>query len=194
MTLIGHLPARYAASQKEVWVFARKLRAVKINLLCFCTKKLTDDFVRRFATLARSFPTDGGRMKLTILPLQHFSAQDRIDLQKIWPDEDISALATRLNSTHRVYAARFNDRLLAALQLEIAGTQGKIRRLNVRDVTRRRGVGGYLLEETLTQNPSVDHWWVADDGYDEQQVIAAFMQACDFRAQADGWVKNVEHD
>lgn len=128
-------------------------------------------------------------MKLTILRLTAFSLQDRIDLAKIWPNEDIAALEKRLSDTHRLYAARFNARLLGALQLEIAGTLGKISQLEVREVTRRRGVGHYLMEETLAQNGSISSWWVADDGSADQRERAAFMQACGFRAQADGWVK-----
>ena len=64
--------------------------------------------------------------------------------------------------------------------------------LEVRDVTRRRGVGQYLLEETIRQNGSIADWWIADDGSDDQQVRAAFMQACGFRAQSDGWIMAVE--
>lgn len=128
-------------------------------------------------------------MKLTILRLTALTPQDRIDLGKIWPDIDIAQLEQALSERHRLYAARFNDRLLAALQLEISGIQGKIHRLEVRDATRRRGVGQYLLEETIRQNTSLADWWIADDGSDDQRVRAAFMQACGFRAQTDGWVK-----
>ena len=128
-------------------------------------------------------------MKLTILRLTTLSAQDRIDLAKIWPDEDIAALESSLNENHRLYAARFNARLLGALKLTLVGTQGKVSQLEVREVTRRRGVGQYLLEEAMEQNGSISHWWVADDGSADQRERAAFMQACGFRAQADGWVK-----
>ncbi|QKJ85249.1 aspartate 1-decarboxylase autocleavage activator [Paramixta manurensis] len=131
-------------------------------------------------------------MKLTIIPLRQFSAQDRIDLQKIWPQADIEKLERQLDDTHRLYAARFNERLLGALRMELSGTQGKLYDLTVREVTRRRGVGQYLLEDALAQNPSITHWWVADDGSAAQEVIAAFMQACGFRAQADGWVYQSE--
>ncbi|RPE01468.1 aspartate 1-decarboxylase autocleavage activator PanM [Candidatus Pantoea deserta] len=128
-------------------------------------------------------------MKLTILRLTTLSQQDQIDLAKIWPNEDIAALEKSLNENSRIYAARFNERLLGALKLAIAGTQGKISQLEVREVTRRRGVGQYLLEETMAQNGSISDWWVADDGSADQSERAAFMQACGFRAQADGWVK-----
>ncbi|MGJ0129260.1 aspartate 1-decarboxylase autocleavage activator PanM [Pantoea sp. RHCKP32] len=131
-------------------------------------------------------------MKLTIQRVTMLTAQDRIDLGKVWPDLEMEKLAQHLDERHRLYAARFNDRLLAGLLLEIAGTHGKIQRLTVRDVTRRRGVGQYLLEETMRQNSSVADWWVADDGSDDQQVRAAFMQACGFRAQNDGWIRSAE--
>jgi GNAT superfamily N-acetyltransferase len=127
-------------------------------------------------------------MKLTILRLTALATQDRIDLGKIWPDIDIAQLEQSLSERHRLYVARFNDRLLAALQLEISGIQGKVHRLEVRDATRRRGVGQYLLDETIRQNTSLADWWIADDGSDNQTIRAAFMQACGFRAQADGWV------
>ncbi|MBN0430498.1 aspartate 1-decarboxylase autocleavage activator PanM, partial [Pseudomonas aeruginosa] len=52
-------------------------------------------------------------MKLTIIRLQHFSDQDRIDLGKIWPSQDLSTLT--LDENHRLYAARFNERLLGAV-------------------------------------------------------------------------------
>lgn len=128
-------------------------------------------------------------MKLTIQRLASLTAQDRIDLAKVWPEIDIVQLEAQLSDTQHLYAARFNDRLLAALQLTLSGAQGKITHLNVREVTRRRGVGQYLLEETMAQNSALADWWIADDGDADQGVRAAFMQACGFRAQADGWVK-----
>jgi GNAT superfamily N-acetyltransferase len=134
----------------------------------------------------------GNFMKLTIIRLQQLSDQDRIDLGKIWPGVNVNELEATLSENHRLYAARFNARLLAAVKLEIRGTQGELTRLEVREVTRRRGVGRYLVEEVMAQNPSISHWWIADKGVDDQQVFAAFMQSCGFRTQADGWVYNKE--
>ncbi len=128
-------------------------------------------------------------MKLTIQRITTLTPQDRLDLAKVWPQIDISQLEAALSETQRLYAARFNDRLLAALRLEICGTLGKVSHLNVREVTRRRGVGQYLLEDTLAQNSALTDWWIADDGEDDQNVRAAFMQACGFRAQAEGWMR-----
>lgn len=125
-------------------------------------------------------------MKLTILRLATLTAQDRLDLAKIWPDEDISRLEAELNETHRLYVARFNDRLLAALKLEYSGSCGIVSQISVREVTRRRGVGQYLLEETVAQNGALAEWWVTDKTDDG---AAAFMRACGFQQQQERWVK-----
>ena len=42
-------------------------------------------------------------MKLTIIRLENFSDQDRIDLQKIWPEYSPSSL--QVDDNHRIYAA-----------------------------------------------------------------------------------------
>ena len=126
-------------------------------------------------------------MKLTIIRLQHFSEQDRLDLAKIWPEYDIDTLA--LDDNHRIYAARFNERLLGAVRVTLAGTQATLDSLRVREITRRRGVGQYLMEETLADNAQASSWWMADIGVEDRGAMAAFMQALGFTAQADGWEK-----
>ncbi len=40
-------------------------------------------------------------MKLTIIRLENFSDQDRIDLQKIWPD---IPFPLQVDDNHRIYA------------------------------------------------------------------------------------------
>lgn len=126
-------------------------------------------------------------MKLTIIRLENFSAQDRIDLGKIWPE--YSAASLTLDETHRIYAARFNERLLGAVRVTLGTTQGALDSLRIRDVTRRRGVGQYLVEEVLRDNPNVASWWMADVGVEDRVVMAAFMQALGFTAQENGWEK-----
>ncbi|HCI4592651.1 TPA: aspartate 1-decarboxylase autocleavage activator PanM [Klebsiella quasipneumoniae subsp. similipneumoniae] len=127
-------------------------------------------------------------MKLTIIRLQHFSVQDRIDLGKIWPSQDLSMLT--LDENHRLYAARFNERLLGAVRVTLRGVEGELSDLCVREVTRRRGVGQYLVEETLRDNPTINSWRVADRGVEDRGVMAAFMQALGFSAQHTGWEKH----
>ncbi|HHC1541439.1 aspartate 1-decarboxylase autocleavage activator PanM [Klebsiella pneumoniae] len=126
-------------------------------------------------------------MKLTIIRLQHFSEQDRIDLGKIWLSQDLSTLT--LDENHRLYAARFNERLLGAVRVTLRGVEGELSDLCVREVTRRRGVGQYLVEETLRDNPAINSWRVADHGVEDRGVMAAFMQALGFSAQQNGWEK-----
>ena len=126
-------------------------------------------------------------MKLTIVRLDNFSDQDLIDLGKIWPEYSASSLS--VVETHRIYAARFNERLLGAVRVTLSGTQGALDSLRVRDITRRRGVGQYLIEEVIRENPDVSSWWMADVGVEDRSVMAAFMQALGFTAQENGWEK-----
>ncbi|MEN4873298.1 aspartate 1-decarboxylase autocleavage activator PanM [Kosakonia cowanii] len=126
-------------------------------------------------------------MKLTIIRLTSFSEQDQIDLAKIWPEYSPASLD--IDDTHHIYAARFNDRLLAAVRVTLRGTEGALDSLRVRDVTRRRGVGQYLVEEVMRDNPAMTSWWIADIGVEDRAVMAAFAQALGFTAQQDGWEK-----
>jgi len=126
-------------------------------------------------------------MKLTIIRLTSFSEQDHIDLAKIWPEYSPASL--HIDDTHRIYAARFNDRLLAAVRVTLRGTEGVLDSLRVRDVTRRRGVGQYLVEEVMRDNPAMTSWWIADIGVEDRAVMVAFAQALGFTAQQDGWEK-----
>ena len=126
-------------------------------------------------------------MKLTIVRLDNFSDQDLIDLGKIWPEYSASSLS--VDETHQIYAARFNERLLGAVRVTLSGTQGALDSLRVRDITRRRGVGQYLIEEVIRENPDVSSWWMANVGVEDRSVMAAFMQALGFTAQENGWEK-----
>ncbi|MDM3414618.1 aspartate 1-decarboxylase autocleavage activator PanM [Citrobacter sp. Cb021] len=126
-------------------------------------------------------------MKLTIVRLDNFSDQDLIDLGKIWPEYSASSLS--VDETHRIYAARFNERLLGAVRVTLSGTQGALDSLRVRDITRRRGVGQYLIEEVIRENPDVSSWWMANVGVEDRSVMAAFMQVLGFTAQENGWEK-----
>ena len=62
-------------------------------------------------------------MKLTIVRLNNFSAQDLIDLGKIWPEYSASSLS--VDETHRIYAARFNERSNIIEEVKSHGRFGK---------------------------------------------------------------------
>ncbi|MGB7803436.1 aspartate 1-decarboxylase autocleavage activator PanM [Buttiauxella sp.] len=126
-------------------------------------------------------------MKLTIIRLFECSAQDEIDLAKIWPEYSSASLT--LSDTHRIYAAKFNDRLLGAVRVTLADTEGALDSLRVREITRRRGVGQYLMEEVIRSNPDITRWWMSDAGVQDRDVMTAFMQAVGFEVQSGGWKK-----
>jgi GNAT superfamily N-acetyltransferase len=126
-------------------------------------------------------------MKLTIIRLTALSEQDIIDLGKIWPEYSASSL--QIDEEHRIYAARFNERLLGAVRVTIKGTQGALDSLRIREITRRRGVGQYLLEEILRENPAIKSWWMSDVGVEDRAVMTAFMQALGFSDLGNGWEK-----
>lgn len=131
-------------------------------------------------------------MKLTIERLDSFTAQDRIDLAKIWPDSDIAILEEKLTNSFVLFAARFNDRLLGAVQVIIDNEWGEGRLVAplVRMVTRRRGVGLYLVNEAQRQLPEINHWWLSKTPPPEDlAVMDKFMAACGFNLESDGWHK-----
>lgn len=128
-------------------------------------------------------------MKLTVECLTQFSQQDKIDLSKIWPHQNIERLEGGLNVDRRLFAARFNDRLLAAVLVEIEGEYAELSDLLVRETTRRRGVGLYLIDEVRKQLPNVKEWWLATDDHAsvKEDVLAKFMISCGFSPVSGGW-------
>lgn len=77
-----------------------------------------------------------------------FASKDKTDIKQ-WLAEQLAA------PNQRLYAARFNDRLLGAaclhgLNTDTAGTPLSIHNFCVRNVTRRRGVGSKLLLDLKT--------------------------------------------
>jgi GNAT superfamily N-acetyltransferase len=126
-------------------------------------------------------------MKLTIVRLTTLSEQDHIDLGKIWPEYSSSSL--QMDDEHRIYAARFNERLLGAVRVTLKGSQGALDSLRIREITRRRGVGQYLIEEVLRMNPAIDSWSMTEIGVEDKTAMGAFMLAVGFTVQRSGWQK-----
>ena len=126
-------------------------------------------------------------MKLTIIRLLAPEAQDKIDLGKIWSENAVMQLD--LSEDKRLYAAKFNDRLLGAVQVTLNGTQGVLTALSVREITRRRGVGQYLVEEVLRDNPEITHWIISANKVENRDVMQAFALALGFRQQGQDWEK-----
>ncbi|HEI8867995.1 TPA: aspartate 1-decarboxylase autocleavage activator PanM [Serratia odorifera] len=130
-------------------------------------------------------------MKLTIERLTALSAQDLIDLGKIWPQQQPAQWQEWLEGDKALFGARFNQRLLGAMKVTLEGERAHLHDLLVRDVTRRRGVGLYLVEDAQRQLPQVTHWQLSTAGLAarERGEVDNFMRACGFSAQGDSWHK-----
>lgn len=85
------------------------------------------------------------------------SPQDRSDLAKIYadapawlltPHASAEALIESALADGSLIAGRFNDRLLGAAVLQRGDSAWRLSHLCVRKLTRQRGVGRRLLEET----------------------------------------------
>ncbi|HEY2454355.1 MAG TPA: aspartate 1-decarboxylase autocleavage activator PanM [Scandinavium sp.] len=126
-------------------------------------------------------------MKLTIVRLTTLSEQDHIDLGKIWPEYSSSSL--QMDDEHRIYAARFNERLLGAVRVTLKSNQGALDSLRIREITRRRGVGQYLIEEVLRNNPAIGSWSMTEIGVEDKAAMSAFMLTLGFTVQGNGWHK-----
>lgn len=129
-------------------------------------------------------------MTLTIIRLLTLSPQDKIDLGKIWSRNE-KALS-EIPADILLYAARFNDRLLGAVKIRQDAETGLLDALAVREITRRRGVGRYLVEEVMRDNPTIVRWQLNVDNAASPAALTAFMQALNFQLSDDGWGKNIQ--
>ncbi|MCC8466036.1 aspartate 1-decarboxylase autocleavage activator PanM [Photorhabdus bodei] len=121
-------------------------------------------------------------MKLTIEQLTVLSAQDMIDLKKIWPQQIPEQWQIHLKNGNKLFAARFNDRLLAAVKVTFSDQSGLLKDLCVREITRRRGVGLYLINEIKAQHPTINQWKLSLEGVSDanEPALKGFMSACGF--------------
>lgn len=128
-------------------------------------------------------------MTLIVECLTTLTPQDRQDLALIWPHQDIARLEHSLNEHRRLYVSRFNGHLLAGLIVEIDGDSAELTDLKVRESTRRRGIGKYLVEEALRTLPQVREWWLdaASHAMVDEAVMDKFMQTCGFYPVSGGW-------
>ncbi|MBS9440863.1 aspartate 1-decarboxylase autocleavage activator PanM [Photorhabdus heterorhabditis] len=125
-------------------------------------------------------------MKLTIEQLTVLSAQDMIDLGKIWPQQPPEQWQICLRNGNELFAARFNDRLLAAVKITLSNQFGLLEDLCVREITRRRGIGLYLINEIKARHPAVKRWKLSLDGFPDanEPALKSFMSVCGFHYDA----------
>ncbi|MCG5379172.1 aspartate 1-decarboxylase autocleavage activator PanM [Providencia rettgeri] len=132
-------------------------------------------------------------MRLTIIPLVNPTEQQYLDLHKIWPDQSPFELAKMRKAGDLFYAARFNERLLGAAKITVDHNTATLQDFCVREVTRRRGVGSYLLEEICQAIPDITLWKFDISGValQEKEAVRLFLAANGFNttAQPDIWGK-----
>lgn len=91
-------------------------------------------------------------MPLTLERIMHLSPEDFSDLEKIYHDHpqlNSASIRAELDKDNacQLYAGRFNGRLLAAIWgYPQSDNSLRFKHLQVRDITRRRGVAKQLLE------------------------------------------------
>ncbi|SDO50569.1 acetyl-CoA sensor PanZ family protein [Pseudomonas jinjuensis] len=123
-------------------------------------------------------------MPVIVETLVQPTEQDRQDLLKIYadapdwllaPHADAPALVEAGLREGRLLGGRFNDRLLGAAWLELDDDAWRLSRLCVRKVTRGRGVGQRLLDESrrLASEAGKPLLLRAPSGHLEAQALAA---------------------
>ncbi|GAB1439736.1 aspartate 1-decarboxylase autocleavage activator PanM [Providencia sp.] len=135
-------------------------------------------------------------MRLTIIPLVIPTEQQYVDLYKIWPDQSQAQLEKQLATGQQFYAARFNERLLGAAKVTISYPSATVHDFCIREITRRRGVGSYLLDQICQAIPQITLWKFDISGValQEKDVMQRFLAAHGFNAttQPDIWEKQHE--
>ena len=101
------------------------------------------------------------------------------DLGKLYDAPALAALAATVNAGKPLVTARFNDHHLAAALLELDSEPARLSQLVVREVTRRRGVGRFLVDEAATI--------AAEAGAQQLQLLAVDNDACCAFAAACGF-------
>jgi N-acetylglutamate synthase-like GNAT family acetyltransferase len=135
-------------------------------------------------------------MRLSVFHPETVNSQLLIDLKKIYTpawsdtqltDEALNALITQNQPS--LYVAMFNQRHIAAAQLTIEANQARVNNFVVRDLTRRRGVGKYLLaqlEATAQQQGAAQISVILSE---TEQAFSGFLVAMGYQQQEGKWCK-----
>ena len=135
-------------------------------------------------------------MRLSVFHPETVNSQLLIDLKKIYTpawsdtqltDEALNALITQNQPS--LYVAMFNQRHIAAAQLTIEANQARVNNFVVRDLTRRRGVGKYLLaqlEATAQQQGAAEISVILSE---TEQAFSGFLVAMGYQKQEGKWCK-----
>lgn len=109
------------------------------------------------------------------------SEQDLIDLSKTY-EGNIDWLQDLLSSSDWLIGGRFNDRLVAAFVLSDAKEQWQLEKLQVREITRRRGVARQTLHSALH---SLNMGRPVTVDLSAHPELCALFESLGFKAQAE---------
>lgn len=130
-------------------------------------------------------------MPVRLEAITHPSKQDAIDLEKIYHDfqGDISgeSLQKQSDDSHILYAGRFNDRLLGAMQVVLNDSQVDIRYLCVREITRKRHVARDMLRLLLGEYPGKNFVLNAPK---DNPALQGLMRLMEFQETPEGYCYN----
>ncbi len=126
-------------------------------------------------------------MRLSAFQLTQPTQQDRLDLSRLYPEVNLNELL----ASPMLFVARFNDRLLAGVTVEIEGKRAVLSQLQVREVTRRRGIGRFLLTQLpgLLEDQDIEGLY---HPLSQDQGCQQFLAAMGFEQQDNGWFKPLD--
>lgn len=120
-------------------------------------------------------------MRLTVFRFEQWPTEPSVlaDLAKIYDGETLAELARQVAAGQVLLTAHFNDHELAACLLSASGNERQLSALAVREVTRRRGVGAFLVGEAAAMAAAAGANGLQLNGV-EDDAAAAFAAACGF--------------
>lgn len=135
-------------------------------------------------------------MRLSVFHPETINSQLLIDLKKIYApawsatqltDEALNALIAQNQPS--LYVAMFNQRHIAGAQLMIESNRASLSHFVVRDLTRRRGVGRYLLSqlEAIAQQQGGTEIEVILN--ETEKAFSEFLVAMGYQEQQGKWCK-----
>ncbi|MBD1390198.1 aspartate 1-decarboxylase autocleavage activator PanM [Neiella sp. HB171785] len=130
-------------------------------------------------------------MRLSVQPLQQITPALCQDLAKLPLPEGVDDIESWLQEQQSdVWLATFNAKYIGLLLLSSRQQQLHIDWLVVREATRRRGVGRYLLEQAIAAYPDKETVVAGKDGAIPQLQQYGFLTALGFSDQGHGrWLK-----
>ncbi|RJG51592.1 aspartate 1-decarboxylase autocleavage activator PanM [Motilimonas pumila] len=127
-------------------------------------------------------------MRLSCFQANQIEPQLLIDLTKIYNISLVQAQDLVEDANQALFVAMFNDRHIAACKIKKSGATAQLVDFTVRDLTRRRGVGKFLLSQ-LEQTLAAEGIRQVELTDPNQASIAAFAAAMGYTFDQHVWTK-----